>query len=81
MNGQLPAQRLGQRGTHIDDGVLAFDTRSKLELLDFNHEIARLHVAGNGKGDIELADGLRPLVRQAGLLFKLLGARGGVFSR
>ena len=65
---------------YVDDGVLALDARLEALLLDLNGEVPRLEVPGDGKGDVEVGDDLRPLVGQGGLLLGLLGAGSGVFS-
>lgn len=65
---------------HVDDGIPALDAGRERELLDVDDQIAGFHVAGDGEGDVELANGLRPLVGQGGLLLTLLGTRGGLFG-
>lgn len=69
-----------QEVVYLDDGVLALDAGIEALLLEVDDEIARLEVSGDGKGEIEVANGLAPLVRQRGLLPGLGGAGGGLFG-
>jgi hypothetical protein len=61
--------------THANDGVLALDSRDELLLLDLDNEVSRLEVAGHVESNVQLANRLRPLVGQGGLLLFLLDAR------
>lgn len=65
---------------YLDEGFLTLDARLEAVLLDLNHEIPRLEVPGDGKGDVELRDDLSPLVGQSRLFLSLLGTSGGVFN-
>jgi hypothetical protein len=65
---------------YLDERFLALDTRLKAVLLDLDHEISRLEIPRDSKGDIELRDDLRPLVGQSSLLLGLLGTSGSVFN-
>ena len=64
--------------THVDYGVLALDAGLEAGLLDVDDEVTALQVAGHGEGDVEVGDGLGPLVGQSGLLGGLLGAGCGL---
>jgi hypothetical protein len=68
--------RLSKRGweRYVDDGLLALDANYQLILLDIHDEVLALQVARNFDGDIEISNGLGPLVRERGLLLGLLGA-------
>lgn len=59
---------------YIDDGILALDTGLQLLFLDIYDDIPTLEVAGYCDVDVDVGDGLVPLVRQGCLLFGLLGA-------
>lgn len=59
---------------------MPLDTSRDSVLLEVNDEVTPLEVAGHFDGDIEIADGLGPLVRESVLLGLLLGARGGLFG-
>ena len=67
-------------GTYADDRVLALDTRGELGLLDVDDEISRLQVAGDAESDVELRDGLVPLVGKDSLLLGLLCAGSSVLG-
>jgi len=65
----------------IDEGVLASDPSKQLLLLDLDDQVPRLEVAGDGDGDVNIANGLCPFVWQ-GSLFGLLPCAGrGFFCR
>lgn len=69
----LPAK---EGETHINHGLLALDAGLEAGLLDVDYEVAALQVAGHAEGNIEVGDGLGPLVGQGGLLRGLLRAGG-----
>lgn len=46
-------------------------------LLDDNDEVSGLEVSGDGKGDVDVTNGLLPLVGEGGLFLLLLCAGGG----
>jgi hypothetical protein len=60
--------------TYVYDGVLALDPRHQLLLLDVHNQVPALEVTRHGDVDVEVADGLGPLVREGSLLLGLLGA-------
>lgn len=62
------------------DGLLSLDARSQRLLFYIDHQVSRLEVSGDVEGEIQLADGLGPFVRQRSLFLGLFLARGGVFS-
>jgi hypothetical protein len=49
-------------------------------LLDVDDQVAPLKVAGDQDGDVDIADGLRPLVGEGVLLGLLFGAGRGLFG-
>lgn len=67
-------------GTYLDDRVLALDTRGELGLLDVDDEISRLEVTGDAESDVQLGDGLVPLVGKGSLLLGLLCAGSSVLG-
>lgn len=71
---------IAERMSYTYDGFLSLDARGQRRLFYINHQVSRLVVSGNVKGEIQLADGLGPFVRQRSLFLGLLLARGGVFS-
>ena len=73
--------RGGGAGTYLDDGILALDARREGLLLDLNDEVARLEVARDAEGHVEVGNRLLPLVRQGGLLLGLLGAGSRLLGR
>jgi hypothetical protein len=66
--------------THLQNGFLPLDARHDGVLLDVNHEVARLEVAGYGNVNVDIADGLPPFVGEGVLLGLFLGAGGGFFG-
>ena len=58
--------------TNRDDWFLALDTSSQLVLLDLNNQVLSLVVAWDLEGDIDILDGLCPLVWESILLCLLL---------
>lgn len=70
----------GRRGTNFDDGLLPLDSGRDALLLDVYDQVAPLEVARHCEGDVEVADGLGPLVGKSVLLGLLLGAGRGLFG-
>lgn len=66
--------------TYTYDGLLSLDARRERLLLDVNDEVSGLEVPGDVEGQVQVADCLRPLVGQGGLLLGLLLARGRDFG-
>lgn len=66
--------------THADEGFLTLDAGHQLVLLDLDDQVLGLVVPGHGEGDVELADGLVPLVGQGSLLLGLLLAGGSLLG-
>lgn len=64
--------------SYVDNGLLALDTGNELLLLDIDDEVSSLQVTRNSKVEVEVADGLRPLVRER-ILLRLLLRAGGSF--
>lgn len=64
----------------LDDGFLPLDARRDGRLLDVDDEVAALEIAGDGKGHVGVADGLRPLVGERALLGLFLGLGRGDFG-
>ena len=58
--------------TYLDDGLLTFDSGLETRLGDFDVQIFALHVGGDGSAEVDIANGLRPFVRQLALLVLLL---------
>ena len=67
-------------GSHLYDGLLALDARRDPRLPEVDDEVPALEVSGDGEGDVDVADGLRPLVGEGGLLSGLLGAGSGLLG-
>jgi hypothetical protein len=59
---------------------LPLDSGRDRVLLDVDYQVTPLEVAGHGDGDVEVADGLGPLVGEGVLLGLLFGARGGLLG-
>jgi len=69
-----------RRWTHLEHGVLALDARRDGQLLDVDDEVAPLEGARHGESDVEVTDGLGPLVGERVLLGLFLGAGRGLFG-
>ena len=70
-----------ERGrTDFEDRFLAFDRRRDGVLLDVDYQVASLEIAGYCDGDVDVADGLGPLVGEGVLLGLLLGASRSLFG-
>ena len=65
---------------YLEDRVVPLNPSRDGLLLDVDDQVAPLEVAGHGDGDVEVADGLRPLVGEGVLLGLLFGARGGLLG-
>lgn len=59
---------------------MTLDTSCERLLLDLNHHVFALQVTGDEDGDVDVANGLRPLVGESILLGLLLGAGSGLFG-
>lgn len=58
---------------YVDDGFLALDCNLQVVAREFHVEVAALVFSIDGNGDIEVFDGLGPLVGQGSLLGVLSG--------
>ena len=66
--------------TDLEDRFLPLNAGRDGLLLDVDDQVAPLEVAGDGDGDVDVADGLRPLVWEGILLGLLLGTGRGLFG-
>lgn len=64
--------------TYLDNGRLALDAYGEGIAANLDVEVLGLVCRVNGDGDVEVLDGLFPLVRQLGLLLLLLLAGLGL---
>lgn len=66
--------------TYLNNRLLTLNTSCETLLLDVNHHILALQVVGHEDGDVDVANGLRPLVGESLLLGLLLGAGSGLLG-
>lgn len=68
----------GSEVQYIDNRLLASNRNFQAFPCDFDNQVAPPQVRGHGYGDVDVGDGLRPFVREEGLLRGFFGRGGGV---